>query len=486
VGPTILTIAGSDSSGGAGLQGDLKAIAANGGYGASVVTAITAQNTLGVTAIREVDPAMIRAQIEAVFADLEVAAVKTGMLASRTVIETVAEELASRRPAHLVCDPVMVAKSGARLLEESAVEALVERLLPHVDLVTPNVDEAAVLAGVRPRDREEAAEAGRRILERGPRAALVKGGHLAGEPGTDVLVTRDGTWAFEAPWIETPHTHGTGCTYSAAIATYLGRGLNLHDAVARAKTFLTEAIRAGGPVGGGVGPTDPFFVLRAGSSEVSPGGEAIGRLHVITDEEHQSRFSHLRLARLAAEGGADRVQYREKRPRPTREIVETARAIARALAGTRAGLIVDDRVDVAAAVDSAGVHLGADDLDPRVARRLLGERRLIGRTANGLDEALAAAREPVDYLGVGPVFGTRSKARPAAVLGLDELSRITAAVELPVLAIGNLTADRVGEVLAAGAHGVAVLSAVTCARDPLEATRRLREAVDASRGAVRR
>jgi len=264
--PTILTIAGSDSSGGAGIQGDLKAIAANGGYGASVVTAITAQNSRGVTEIDEVRAGMIRAQIDAVLGDLDVSAVKTGMLASREVIETVAERLVSWGPEWLVCDPVMVSKSGARLLGEDAVDALVSEILPLASLVTPNIDEATVLGGLRARNREEAGEVGRRILGRGARAVLVKGGHLSDDPGTDVLVTAEGTRVFTAPWIDSEHTHGTGCTYSAAIATHLGRGLPLEDAIALSKEFLTEAIRAGGPIGHGVGPTDPFFFLREGST----------------------------------------------------------------------------------------------------------------------------------------------------------------------------------------------------------------------------
>jgi hydroxymethylpyrimidine/phosphomethylpyrimidine kinase len=260
--PIILTIAGSDSSGGAGIQGDLKAIAANGGYGASVLTAITAQNTRGVHEIEEVRPEMIRAQMRAVFDDLDVATAKTGMLASKEVVGAVAEGLAPASPRWLVCDPVMVSKSGASLLGDDAVETLVEKILPLADLVTPNVDEASVLGDLKVRGLDDAVKAGRRILERGARAVLVKGGHLAEDRGADVLVTRDGQRVFASEWIETKHTHGTGCTYSAAIATHLGRGLPLERAIELAKEFVTEAIRGGEAVGGGVGPTDPFFFLR--------------------------------------------------------------------------------------------------------------------------------------------------------------------------------------------------------------------------------
>jgi thiamine-phosphate pyrophosphorylase len=212
---------------------------------------------------------------------------------------------------------------------------------------------------------------------------------------------------------------------------------------------------------------------------VSGSRESVGKLHVITDEAFQDRFSHLDLARMAAEGGADRVQYREKRARSTRTRVRTARSMAEALAGFDTKLVVDDRVDVAAAVNGAGVHLGEQDLEPEVARRLLGTGALIGRTANSLEGAIRVAEAPVDYLGVGPVFGTRSKANPAAVLGLEGLAAIVDAVDLPVVAIGNITAERVAEVLSTGAEGIAVLAAVVRDPDPREATRRLRRAIDA-------
>lgn len=204
-----------------------------------------------------------------------------------------------------------------------------------------------------------------------------------------------------------------------------------------------------------------------------------GKLHVITDETVQDRYSHVELARLAAEGGADVVQFREKRPRSTRELVATAREIRGVLEGTPTRLVVNDRADVALAAGASGVHLGADDLDSTVARQILGSGVQIGVTANNMDQALQVARGPVDYIGVGPLFGTRSKARPAAVLGLDALARIADLVPRPVIAIGNISAENVHEALSCGAHGVAVLSAIVCASDPRAATRSIREAIDA-------
>ena len=204
----------------------------------------------------------------------------------------------------------------------------------------------------------------------------------------------------------------------------------------------------------------------------------IGRLHVITDEQLQSRYSHAQLAALAAAGGADVVQFREKRPRATRELIETARAIQAAIGEAPTALLIDDRVDVAAATDAA-VHLGRDDLPPDIARRLLGPHAIIGGTANSLDEAQRVAAQPVDYLGVGPVFGTASKGdRAAPMLGLDALREIVQAVDKPVIAIGSITADNAASVLETGAHGVAVLSAVVCAAAPQAATQEIRAAID--------
>lgn len=260
--PTILTVAGSDSSGGAGIQADLLAIAANGGLGAAVVTAVTAQNTLGVAAIDPVRPAMVRAQLEAVFDDLEVAALKTGMLVSEDTVGVVSELIRERRPPAVVCDPVIASTSGHRLLTEGGVRAFVRELLPLATLVTPNVDEAEILTGLRPRDRREAEEAARRIVALGARAVLLKGGHLEDDRGTDVLVSGATAQTFVAPWIDVGRIHGAGCAYSAAIATHLGRGIALGEAIECSKEFVSRAIRGARAVGRGAIPPDAMFFVR--------------------------------------------------------------------------------------------------------------------------------------------------------------------------------------------------------------------------------
>ena len=200
----------------------------------------------------------------------------------------------------------------------------------------------------------------------------------------------------------------------------------------------------------------------------------VGRLHVLTDETLQDRFSHLQLAVLVSRGGADRVQFREKRPRSTRELIRVAAALQRAVEQHGALLVVNDRVDVAVACGARAVHLGRDDMNPAQARSIMGRGALIGATVNGRAEALSIDALPIDYLGVGPVFGTRSKADPAPALGSGGLRRIVEAVAKPVIAIGGIDASNAAEALAAGAHGLAVLSSVVCGKDPYEQTRRLR------------
>jgi thiamine-phosphate pyrophosphorylase len=202
-----------------------------------------------------------------------------------------------------------------------------------------------------------------------------------------------------------------------------------------------------------------------------------GRLHVITDESMQSRFTHLELGALAGAAGADVVQFREKRAWSTRDLLRTARALREKLSAGNTRLIVNDRTDVAAAAEADGVHLGKEDLEPAWARRLLGEGAMIGATANNIGRACVVARPPVDYVGVGPVFGTRSKADPAPMLGIERLRQIVEAVRLPVIAIGGITTDRVEEVLSTGAYGVAVLSAVSDAKDPGEEVARFAGAI---------
>jgi hydroxymethylpyrimidine/phosphomethylpyrimidine kinase len=263
VAPIALTIAGSDSGGGAGIQADLKAFSALGVYGASVVTAVTAQNTRAVTAVHAIPEDVIAAQIAVVLGDLDVCAVKIGMLATPAIIRTVADALA-RFEGPIVLDPVMVAKSGDPLLAEDAVATLREALLARATILTPNLPEAARLLGAAPAaDPAEMETQGRALLALGARAILMKGGHGAGDVCTDLLVARDTVLRLESPRLETKNTHGTGCTLSSAIAAGLARGLSLADAVEAAHSYLQGAIRAADrlAVGQGHGPVHHFHAL---------------------------------------------------------------------------------------------------------------------------------------------------------------------------------------------------------------------------------
>jgi hydroxymethylpyrimidine/phosphomethylpyrimidine kinase len=261
-----LTIAGSDSSGGAGIQADLKTFSAFGVYGASVITALTAQNTLGVTAVEAVAPSFVAAQMDAVLSDLEVGAIKTGMLANAAIVAMVARKLRAGTPLPLVVDPVMVATSGDSLLAPDAVEALRRELLPLATLLTPNLPEAArLLATTEATSESDAIAQAKALHALGCRAVLIKGGHGTGESAVDILYDGAGVQRLVHPRLDTPHTHGTGCTLSAAIAALLAQGVGLSQAVGRAKEYVWQALQHGRTlgVGRGHGPVDHLFAIRS-------------------------------------------------------------------------------------------------------------------------------------------------------------------------------------------------------------------------------
>ena len=258
----VLTIAGSDSGGGAGIQADLKTFAAHGVHGASALTAITAQNSVHVLEAFALDPRLVVAQIDAVASDMDVAAAKTGMLANRGIVEAVAEAVRRLGIPHLVVDPVMVAKGGDPLLDAGAVRAYVDALIPAAAVITPNLPEAGALLGRPIRTLDEMRGAARDLKGMGPGAVVVKGGHLEGN-AVDVFFDGARMEEMSVPRIATANTHGTGCTFAAAIAARLGRGEALLDAVRGAKEFVTAAIRASYAVGSGPGPVDPWRAVRS-------------------------------------------------------------------------------------------------------------------------------------------------------------------------------------------------------------------------------
>lgn len=265
----VLIVAGSDSGGGAGIQADIKTVTMLGAYAMTAITALTAQNTQGVFGIHEVPPEFIAQQMRLVLEDIGADCIKTGMLHNTEVIAAVAEVLAEYPAIPLVLDPVMVAKGGSPLLQDAAVEALREKLLPRATLITPNIPEAEILTGLTIRSNEDMEDAGQKLLEFGAKAALIKGGHMPGDTITDILISPTGLERFSSPRINTRHTHGTGCTLASAIATGLAKKQPLAQAVKQARQYVLEALRHAPGLGTGHGPLGHNYLLAKNPSKES-------------------------------------------------------------------------------------------------------------------------------------------------------------------------------------------------------------------------
>jgi len=260
--PCILTIAGSDPSGGAGIQADLKTFTVLGAVGMSAITALTVQNTRGVQDLEPIDAEFVVRQIQTLADDISIHAVKTGMLVNKAIVEAVAVTIKTTELQHLVVDPVLMSKNGHPLLTEDACKAMEQQLFPLAEIITPNLPEAAHFCGFPIKSDQDLRQACQRLYDMGPKAVLIKGGHGEDKEATDILFNGNDYYSYSAARIETPHTHGTGCTYSAAIATLLAKGLPLPEAVKRGKEFITEAIRFSLPMGKGQGPTNPYAAAR--------------------------------------------------------------------------------------------------------------------------------------------------------------------------------------------------------------------------------
>lgn len=497
--PRCLSVAGSDSGGGAGVQADLKTFAAFGVFGITAVTSVTAQNSRGVQHALSLPPSVVAFQMASVLADLGADAIKTGLLPTRECVEAVAQvlharSLGTRYP--LVVDPVLVSTSGHALAEDGVTQALRDRILPLALVLTPNLPEAASLLG-RPLAevaREDAlVDVARALAELGPQYVLLKGGHLPDDSdAVDLLLrARDGaTWHLRAPRVRrTRNTHGTGCTLSAAITAEVARGASVEQAVRSAKAHLTRVVRAsaGMPLGDGAqGAMDHGMVLRsprgpahavfdpslycitANTAALSPGGPA-ATLAAVVD---------------AVAGGATAVQMREKEL-PTSAAVALVSALVAHCRPRGVVVLVNDRVDVALAADADGAHIGQDDLPVATARATLGPRRLLGVSAKTTAQAAAAADAGADYLGVGACFASTTKS--SSVVGVSGLAAVCAATTLPVVAIGGLQArdGSIAAALRAGAAGVAVVSAVFGAGDVQTAAAALRAEVEEGRRVTR-
>lgn len=482
--PVVLTIAGHDPSGGAGIAADLRVIEAMGCIGVSVITALTIQNTLGVESVHATDPDVLARTLANLLADIRPDAVKIGMLAGAAQVGVVAAALRSFKLTNVVLDTVFASTGGVPLLDDAGVAAIVRDLFPLCDVVTPNLDEAERLTGFRVRDKAAMVAAGRRILKLGAKGSVVKGGHLESDI-VDVITwhPRSEPYAHPGYRVETNATHGTGCFLSTAIACGLAVGDSVSTAHGAAYDRLLKGLMNG---------------VRIGSGQGYPGTRQIGGryrdrrryderlsllrgVYVLTGTSEQLGKTAEDCIIAALRGGARVVQLRSKN-HTTRMVSAEASRLASTARAYDGLLIVNDDVAAVAATRADGVHLGPDDMAPRDARRVLGPAKLIGVSVNTVKEA-SAARLYASYFGVGPVFGTKSKHDAGDAIGVGRLIEIKKAFpHVPIVAIGGINASNIDQVRDSGVEAAAVISAVADADDMEAATRELVAIWNAGKG----
>lgn len=471
------TIAGSDSGGGAGIQADLKTFHSLGAHGCSALVALTAQNTQGVQRVEAVSPAMIAAQMASLATDLPPAAVKTGMLGTRDVIAQVADQL-QKLDTLVVVDPVMVATSGDLLLEADAKQALIERILPLADVLTPNRPEAQALVGGTIQHDADVIKAADTILSMGAKSVLIKGGHddltaFCQDYWTD---GQNGFW-LTSPKYETPHTHGSGCTLSAALAALLALGYPLREALVIAKAFITAGIRTAQPLGSGFGPVrqtgwprsaqDMPWLTRTGvAGRQRPqfpdcGSERLGFYPIIDRSDWLERLLPC---------GVRTVQLRVKDLKGDALRAEIAHAID-LCERHDARLFVNDYWQLAIELGAYGVHLGQEDLHDADAAAIAAAGLRLGISTHSYEELARALAYQPSYVALGPIFETTSKVMRFGPQGLDRLGLWRQLVDCPLVAIGGIDLERAPAVLAKAPDSIAVISAITQAPDPEATTR---------------
>ncbi|KAH0911655.1 hypothetical protein HID58_034976 [Brassica napus] len=468
----VLTVAGSDSGAGAGIQADIKVCAARGVYCASVITAVTAQNTRGVQSVHLLPPDFVSEQLKSVLSDFEVDVVKTGMLPSPEIVEVLLQNLSEypvRGRVALVVDPVMVSTSGHVLAGSSILSIFRERLLPLADIITPNVKEAsALLGGVRIQTVAEMRSAAKSLHQMGPRFVLVKGGDLP-DSSDSVDVYFDGNEFHElhSPRIATRNTHGTGCTLASCIAAELAKGSNMLSAVKVAKRFVDSALNYSKDIviGSGMqGPFDHFLSLKDPQSYRQSTFKPDDLfLYAVTDSRMNKKWNRsiVDAVKAAIEGGATIIQLREKEAE-TREFLEEAKSCVDICRSNGVCLLINDRIDIAIACDADGVHVGQSDMPVDLVRSLLGPDKIIGVSCKTQEQAHQAWKDGADYIGSGGVFPTNTKANNRTI-GLDGLREVCKASKLPVVAIGGIGISNAESVMRIGEpnlKGVAVVSAL--------------------------
>ncbi|XP_021718433.1 thiamine biosynthetic bifunctional enzyme TH1, chloroplastic-like isoform X2 [Chenopodium quinoa] len=446
--PHVMTVAGSDSGAGAGIQADLKACAALGVYCSTVITAVTAQNTVGVQGVNILPEDFVAEQMKSVLSDMEVDVVKTGMLPSVGMVKVLLHSIKEYPVQALVVDPVMVATSGDVLAGSSVLPVFREELLPMADLVTPNLKEASyLLGGMHLESVADMRSAAKLIHDMGPRNVLVKGGDLpASMDAVDVFFDGENLYELGSKRINTRNTHGTGCTLASSIAAELAKGLPMLSAVKIAKRYVETALNYG-----------KDMTIDSGMNE------QWGRS--ITDA-----------VKAAIEGGATIVQLREKNLE-TRDFIEAAKECVSICHSKGVPILINDRVDVALASVADGVHVGQSDMPVSLVRSLLGPEKIIGVSCKTQEQAQEAWINGADYIGSGGVFPTNTKANNKTI-GLDGLKEVCFASKLPVVAIGGIglsNAHSVMEINVPNLEGVAVVSALFNAECVSSATKQLHE-----------
>ncbi|CAL0309576.1 unnamed protein product [Lupinus luteus] len=453
--PHVLTVAGSDSGSGAGIQADLKACAAHRVYCSTVITAVTAQNTVGVQGVNIMPEDFVAEQLRSVLSDMHVDVVKTGMLPSLNILKVLCQNLREFPVKALVVDPVMVSTSGHVLVGPSILDGFREELLPMADIITPNIKEASALLNYVPlKSVSDMRTAAKLIHELGPRNVLVKGGDLPDSLDCiDVFFDGEEFYELCSLRVNTRNTHGTGCTLASSIAAELAKGSSMLSAVKVAKRYVETALDYSKDLligNGAQGPFDHFLALK----NIAQNSYRQDRfnpndllLYAVTDSSMNRKWGHsiAEAVRAAVEGGATIVQLREK-DAETRDFVNAAKVCLEICRSFGVPLLINDRIDVALACDADGVHVGQSDMPTRLARSLLGPEKIIGVSCKTPEQAEQAWIDGADYIGCGGVYPTNTKANNRTI-GLDGLREICQASKLPVVAIGGIGLSNAGVVM---------------------------------------
>ncbi|XP_019426093.1 PREDICTED: thiamine biosynthetic bifunctional enzyme TH1, chloroplastic isoform X1 [Lupinus angustifolius] len=485
--PHVLTVAGSDSGSGAGIQADLKACAARRVYCSTVITAVTAQNTVGVQGVNIMPEDFVAEQLRSVLSDMHVDVVKTGMLPSLNILKVLCQNLREFPVKALVVDPVMVSTSGDVLSGPSVLAGFREELLPMADIVTPNIKEAsALLNNVPLKSVSDMRNAAKLIHELGPRNVLVKGGDLPDSlDSIDVFFDGEEFYELCSLRVNTRNTHGTGCTLASSIAAELAKGSSMLSAVKVAKRYVATALDYSKDLligDGAQGPFDHFLALKniaqnsCRQDRFNPNDLL---LYAVTDSSMNRKWGHsiAEAVRAAVEGGATIVQLREK-DAETRDFVDAAKVCLEICRSYGVPLLINDRIDVALASDADGVHVGQSDMPTNLARSLLGPEKIIGVSCKTPEQAEQAWIDGADYIGCGGVYPTNTKANNRTI-GLDGLREICQASKLPVVAIGGIGLSNAGVVMESvpNLKGVAVVSALFDRECVLTETRNLQAVI---------